>query len=172
MKQEMKKEIFVKAYDEHSDAIFRYCLFRIFDREKAKELMQETFTKTWEYIIKDEKEIENIRAFLYRVAHNLCVNEIIRNKTYSLDEMREKIGFDPEDNIQASPESETEVNILLDKLQMLTPNERDLLTMRYINDLKVSEIAEILNKVPNTVSVKISRAENSLKKLYQENGKQ
>jgi RNA polymerase sigma-70 factor, ECF subfamily len=173
MKQiQRKKEIFIKAYDEYSDTIFRYCLFHIFDREKAKDLMQETFTKTWEYIIKDEKEIENIRAFLYRVAHNLCVNEIVRSKAYSLDEMMEKIGFDPQDSIVPSQEDDTEISLLINKMQRLNANERDLLTMRYINDLKVSEIAEILNSIPNTISVKISRAEKSLKKIYKENGKQ
>lgn len=172
MKQvEKNKEMFVKAYDNHSDAIFRYCLFRVFDREKAKELMQETFTKTWEYIIKDKGKIDNIRAFLYRVAHNICVNEIIKNKAYSLEEMSEKAGFDPEDKNRQTLEDETEIKILIEKMQLLKPNERDLLTMRYINDLKVSEIAKILNALPNTVSVKIGRAEESLKKLYEINGK-
>jgi len=168
--QEENKKILTRAYDDYSDAIFRYCLFRVFDREKAKELMQETFTKTWEYITKDKEEIENIRAFLYRVAHNICVNEIVRNKPYSLDEMSEKTGFDPEDPSQKQ-EDQMEIKLLIEKMKMLKPIEKDLLVMRYIEDLKVSEIAQILNAPPNTISVKISRAEKSLKKLTKTNGK-
>ncbi len=165
------EQFFIQAYDKHSDAIFRYCLFRVYDREKAKELMQETFTKTWEYLIKDNNPIINIRAFLYKVAHNICVNEIMRSRAYSLDEMMETNGFDPKEDKLKSPEDNTELRILFDKLQLLNKEEQELLTLRYIDDLKVTEIAKFLNKLPNTVSVKISRAENSLKKLYQQNGK-
>ena len=38
---------FMKVYDAHVDAIFRHCYFRVFDRERARDLVQETFLKTW-----------------------------------------------------------------------------------------------------------------------------
>jgi RNA polymerase sigma-70 factor, ECF subfamily len=162
------RDIFVENYDTYADDIFRYCSFRVFDRERARDLMQETFTKTWEYMEKG-KEIENMRAFLYKVAHNLCVNEVIRPKAYSLDEMTEKVDFDPRDNMTRSPEDEAETSILMQKMQMLEPQEREILTMRYVNDLAVFEIAELLGMIPNSVSVKIHRAEESLRKLYKTN---
>ena len=70
---------FLKAYDEFADPIFRHCYFRVFNRERAKDLMQETFTKTWEYlnqspITNHESRITNMRAFLYRVANNLIID--------------------------------------------------------------------------------------------------
>jgi|SRR3989344_888814 len=159
------KNKFIESYDAYGEAIFRYCLFRVFDRERAKDLMQETFTRTWEYLEKG-KEVENMRAFLYKVAHNLCVNEFIRPKAYSLDEMKEKIDFDPKDDKTVSLERDAEVVLLVEKMRLLSKDERDLLTMRYVDDLAVSEIAQLLDMIPNTVSVKIRRAEESLKKLY------
>lgn len=159
------KNKFIESYDAYGDAIFRYCLFKVFDRERAKDIMQETFTRTWEYLEKG-KEVENMRAFLYKVAHNLCVNEFIRPKAYSLDEMKENINFDPKDDNAKSLDHDAEVVLLVEKMKLLPKDERDLLTMRYINDLAVSEIAELLDMIPNTVSVKIRRAEESLKKLY------
>ncbi|MBI2631332.1 sigma-70 family RNA polymerase sigma factor [Candidatus Nomurabacteria bacterium] len=159
------KNKFIESYDLYAEAIFRYCLFKVFDRERAKELMQETFTKTWEYLEKG-KEVENLRAFLYKVAHNLCVNEIIRPKSFSLDEMSEKVNFNPEDKNSRSPENETDISLLIEKMKMLQPQEKEILTMRYIDDLAVAEIAELLGMIPNSVSVKIRRAEESLRKLY------
>lgn len=159
------KDIFVENYDKYSDAIFRYCLFRVFDREKAKDIMQETFTKTWQYL-EEGNEVKNMRAFLYKVAHNLSVNEAIRPKAYSLDEMNENIDFDPEDKKSLSVEQKAEISLLFSKMDMLEEGEREILTMRYINDLAVSEIAGLLNMIPNSVSVRIRRAEESLKKLY------
>ncbi len=158
-------DIFIENYDKYADAIFRYCSYRVFDRERARELMQETFTKTWEYMEKGN-QIENLRAFLYKVAHNLCVNEVIHPKPYSLDEMNEKVDFDPKDENMAPIEREAEISLLNQKMQMLKPEENEILTMRYINDLAVSEIADILQMLPNTVSIKIQRAEEALKKLY------
>lgn len=163
------KEAFVAAYNENAEAIFRYCVFRIFDRERSRELMQETFTKTWEYL-KEGNEIQNLRAFLYKVAHNLCVNEVIRRKAYSLDSMKEDSGFDLKDAGSRTPEETAELALLLKCLGMLKPAERDILEMRYVDDLKVSEIAEILGALPNTISVRLKRAENSLKKNFNKNG--
>ncbi len=159
------KNRFIESYDKYAEAIFRYCLFRVFDREKAKELMQETFTKTWIYLEKGS-DIKNMRAFLYKVAHNLCVNEIMRNKPFSLDEMMEKVDFNPVDTNTRAPEDNSEISLLLEKMDLLGKEERELLTMRYIDDLAISEIAELLHMIPNTISVKIRRAEDSLRKQY------
>jgi DNA-directed RNA polymerase specialized sigma24 family protein len=44
------EEQFLQAYEEYADAIFRHCAMRISDRERGKELMQETFLKAWESV--------------------------------------------------------------------------------------------------------------------------
>jgi DNA-directed RNA polymerase specialized sigma24 family protein len=54
---EDQKNNFVKAYDENADALFRHCLFNINDREAAKDVLQNTFTKTWNYIVGGERWI-------------------------------------------------------------------------------------------------------------------
>ena len=58
-----KEEEFLRAYEEFADAIFRHCYFRISDREVAKDLTQETFTRTWKYIVDGEApEMEIIKV--------------------------------------------------------------------------------------------------------------
>jgi len=69
-----KEKQFIDAYDKYSEAIFRHCYYRVFDRERAKDFVQETFCKTWKYIV-DGNDIENIRAFLYKTANNLIIDE-------------------------------------------------------------------------------------------------
>lgn len=154
---------FIEAYDSYADALFRYCYFRVYDRERARELMQETFFKAWEYLHKGN-EIENLRAFLYKVAHNVCVNEAIRSKPVSLDEMRENVGYDPEDHDLPSPERSAEGALLMERLLRLSDSDREALTMRYVDGLPVNEIAKHLGEAPNTVSVRIHRALARLKK--------
>ncbi len=40
-----------QAYEEYGDAIFRYCFYKISDREKALDFVQETFTRTWQNLV-------------------------------------------------------------------------------------------------------------------------
>jgi len=154
---------FIKAYDEYADEIFRFCAFRVYDRERARDVMQDTFTRTWAYVIAGN-EIENLRAFLYKTARNLCVNELVRGKTFSLDEMQEVAGFDPEDDQLDTPERSTEAALLMQHITTLDEASQEVITLRYMNGLAVNEIGEILGEAPNTISVRIHRALQELKK--------
>lgn len=157
------EKAFIKAYDEYADDIFRFCAFRLYDRERAKDVMQDTFTRTWAYSIAGN-EIENLRAFLYKTARNLCVNEMTRSTAFSLDEMQEIAGFDPEDTTVDSPLDAAEAAILTRHIAALDEGSQELITLRYMNGLAVKEIGEILGEAPNTISVRIHRAIEELKK--------
>ena len=161
MKRRIDEAAFIAAYDEYADAIFRFCYYKVQDRERAKDLMQETFTRAWVYL-SEGKEIENLRAFLYKVARNLSVNELVRSKPLSMDELAEG-GFDPKDTASRSPEENSEVAELLRVIETLDPHDSELLIMRYVDDMPVKEIAGVLEIAPNTVSVRIHRALDRLR---------
>jgi RNA polymerase sigma-70 factor, ECF subfamily len=159
--RKIDENAFVRAYDEYADPIFRYCLFRLRDRDRAQDVLQETFTKTWDYV-RSGKHIDELRPFLYTVAHNLCVNEIARRKPLSLDGLQEDGGFDPE-SAEQSPEQEAEARLLLSKMEELRDSDQELLTLRYLSGLEVQEIAQLLRIPPNTASVRIRRALDALR---------
>lgn len=152
---------FLEAYDLYSDAIFRHCYFRVFDRERGKDLMQEVFMRAWEYINKGEKVL-NMRAFLYRIANNLIVDESRKKKEASLDKLQEE-GFDPGLDETGKINSRIEHSRVVNTLQHLDDNYRDILVMRYMNDLSPSEIAEVTGESANTVSVRIYRGLKQLR---------
>lgn len=168
MRRNIDETAYIEAYDRYAEPIFRYCYARVYDRERAKELMQETFAKGWEYLQKGE-EIQNLRAFLYTVAHNVCVNESVRSKSYSLDEMQEQSGYDPADDVSSTPERDAETSLLMERLKELRPQDSELLTLRYMEGLRVADIAKIIGKPPNTVSVQLRRALEELRKKMEPN---
>src|SRR3989344_6356784 len=88
-----KEPLFLKAYDQYADALFRYCYLRLYDRTEARDMVQETFLRTWRYL-GEKGPIENIRAFLYKIATNLIINKNQRKRATSLEALAEK-GFDP-----------------------------------------------------------------------------
>ena len=151
------------AYDEYSDAIFRHCYFRVFNRELAKELVQETFMRTWEYISQGNN-VDNVRAFLYRVANNLIVDAVRKKKETSLEAMQEE-GFDPGIDETEHMQNMVDGRSVIATLSKLDKTYRDILVMRYVDGLTPSDIAEMIGESPNTVSVRIHRGLKQLKAL-------
>ncbi len=167
-KNENLKDEFAKAYDEYGDAIFRYCLYQTSNRELALDLTADTFTKTWEYLSRG-KEVDNLRAFLYRVANNLVIDYRRKKKESSLENLQEQ-GFDIEtEDENKMHEDAFEGKLAMEAVQKLDENYRDVLMMRYVDDLSIKEIAKILDEKENNISVRIHRALEKLKNILGEN---
>ena len=164
MRADIEKE-FIEACEVHSDALFRYCFFKISDREIAKDLVQETFMKTWNYLAKGEK-IGNIRAFFYKILSNLIIDEYRKKKAVSLDNLQEKIGFDLGFNEEETLEDKIDAEKALLSLNQIGESYRDIIVMRYIQELSIKEIAEIINESENTVSVKIHRGLKKVREIF------
>jgi RNA polymerase sigma-70 factor (ECF subfamily) len=156
-------EAFLEAYDAYADAIFRHCYFRVYDRERARDLMQECFMKTWEYITAG-KEVKNLRAFLYRVANNLVIDSSRKKKERSLEEMAET-GFDPSDNGHKQIVIDAESSHMKGLLERIEPHYRQVIEMRFIDGLSPSEIAEALGQTENAVSVRLHRGIKQLRAI-------
>lgn len=159
----------MEAYEEFSDAIFRHCYFRIGDREKAKDLMQDTFTKSWKYI-SEGTVVQNLRPFLYRVANNLIIDEYRKKKEVSLDNLMAE-GFDPGFEERGKMDQNIDARMAITVLNQIDEKYREVVLMRYIDDLSPKEIADITGESENNVSVRIHRGLKQAKELLNENGK-
>ncbi len=159
---------FLAAYDEYADAIFRHCALRLGDREIGREVMQDTFLRAWESMQKGT-EVEQIRAFLYKIANNLIIDYVRRKKLRteeSLEDMREEQGFDIPDR-EPDPHHYTEGKFVISTVQKLEEPYRSAIVMRYVDDLPPREIAELLGVSANVVSVRIHRGLEQLSALLQ-----
>lgn len=148
---------FLEAYEKYSDAIFRYCWSQTSNRETALDLSQETFTKTWEYLAQG-KEILQMKAFLYRVALNAIIDYRRKHKAQSLDQMTEE-GFDfKEENDSAERnQSAFDNKKAIELVNQLDDKYKDVLMMRYVDEMSITEISEITGESENNISVRIHR---------------
>ena len=154
---------FLEAYDAHSEAIYRHCYFRVFSKERAEELVQDTFRKAWQYL-SEGKDVKNIRALLYRIATNLIIDDSRKRKEESLEGMLENDATrEPGDRGHLDMENKVLWKQVLAEMSTLDEDERALLVMRFVDDLDPKEIAEVLETNANNISVKISRAVKKLK---------
>ncbi len=165
MKQGKPEKQFWEAYEAYADALFRHCYFRMYDRELAKDLAQEAFSRTWAYVA-EGNEIQNIRAFLYRTLNNLIVDEVRRRKPVPLDTLEEDIPHPtnlPE--IVANTLAGEKVVKLLDKLDS---KYQEVVVMNFIDQLSPKEISAITGESENVVSVRLHRALKKLRELLKE----
>lgn len=160
------EEQFLKAYEEYAEAIYRHCYFRVFNKQRAEELMQDTFTKTWLYLSKGKK-VDNLRAFLYRVAGNLVIDESRKNKMASLEAWLEE--GEGENDIPTEGHKDILRSVMAKEVVQamagLRKEDQEILTLRFVSDLDPREIAQILGISPNNASVKINRAVAELRKI-------
>lgn len=164
MKFHDPKGQFLGWHDQFADVIFRHCVFRLSDREKAKDVTQDTFMRLWNYVA-EGKEVLNVRAFLFKIANNLIIDEYRRKETFSLDQMRDEEGFDVGFEVRDSYEARNEAEQLMHALDGLPPKYRDALVLRHVDGMSVKDIARMTGETENVISVRIHRAIEKLKAL-------
>ncbi len=159
-----KEKEFLEAYTLYADSIYRHCYFRVYNKELAEDLTQETFIKTWKYI-GEGKEIKNIKAFLYRVAVNLIIDHSRKKTALVLDDIKEKEASLRLYNMETKVVESFEAKEIMGIIDQLDEKYRQVIVLRYINELSPSEIAHILEESPNAVSVRLNYAMKKLKEL-------
>lgn len=164
-KNERAKGLFNSLYDAHADAIFRFCLFKIGDRETAKDLTQDVFVKVFKHLTSGG-EIENEKAFLYAVAKNIVIDFWRKKKSVNEGSLPE--GFMNSVPALSNTEILAEYQIFLSLLDKLSPTDREVIILRYVEDVSSKDMAELLGERENTILVRISRATEKLRDLVKE----
>ncbi len=168
------RHTFEDAYTRYSDELFRHCYLRISDRERALELTQECFLRTWEYVEKG-KVVNEFRPFLYRTLKNLIIDEYRKMKTQSLEKMVEDTEGGSVEALLPPDESNTleaaidrfEGARALEALKLLPDAYKEVLILRYVDGLSPKEIAQSLDENENAVSVRVHRGLKKLKELLE-----
>ena len=159
-----QKGILAKAYRDHAKGLNVYAFFKVHNDATGEDMVQDTFMKTWSYLVKGGK-IDLMRAFLYHILNNLVVDEYRKHKTTSLDLLLEK-GLEP-----SAGEFGRIVDILDGKaalllIQFLPEAYQKVMRMKYVQDLSLEEMSLITGKSKNSIAVQAHRGLEKLKQLY------
>ena len=138
--------------EEHYDKIYRYCYFKVKHREIAEDITQETFLRFLES--SDYVNTGKAMQYLYTIARNLCVDEYRKCKTELLDE--EAVDSNAEDDMI------TRVSVRM-ALAELNEADRELLLLRYVNEVPVSVICKLYGISRFAVYRRVSQATKNLK---------
>ena len=155
-------EAFGLLFDKYSKKIYRFIYFKVSNPEIAEDITSQCFLRVWEQIGTEQK-IRKFQSWLYRVARNLVIDYYrSRQKEelpliYSIEQLESELP-----NINADQELDLKQ---LEKLLFTLKSEvREIITLRYIEELSIKEIAKIVDKSPANVRVIIHRALKELQK--------
>lgn len=135
----------------------------------AEDLQQETFLKA---LLSIPKNYDNIRAWLYKIARNLCLNYMKREKRIVLtDNIHEldDLNVSGNDLLETYIGKEQYRNLYRALLKLPTP-KKEILELQYFGNLSLKEISLILNLSHENVRILKLRAKSDLKKILEEDG--
>lgn len=141
-----------------------HAFFKVHDKALSRDLVQDTFIKTWKYLVKGG-EIETMKAFLYHILNNLIIDEYRKHKTTSLDVLLSK-GFEPKVADAGRLFNTLDGKAALILSMRLPIAYQKVMRMKYIQDLTLEEMALITGQSKNTLAVQAHRGLEKLKALY------
>ncbi len=164
-KQETQRQAALTvAHHDYEKGLNTYAFFKTNDHAVGEGLVQDTFMKTWVYLVKGGK-IDLMKAFLYHILNNLVVDEYRKRKATSLDVLLEK-GFEPSAGHYGSLFDKLDGKAALLLIQRLPAVYQKVMRMRYVQDLSLKEMSLITGQSKNALAVQAHRGLEKLKLLY------
>jgi len=167
-------EAFSQVYDLYVTPIYRFIYFKVATRQDAEDLTSEVFLRIWQYVNESEDDIENLRALIYKTARNLVIDSYRRRaKTaYAQDyEVLSAVKDDRQQDLLSQIENKFEIKSIEKILRQMKDEYREVIILRYLEELSISEIAKILDKSKGSVRVLLHRALKVARELLEKNGK-
>ena len=151
----------------YRDPLYFHARYIVKDHQEAYDVVQEVFIKAMREARLFDGEFK-IKAWLFRVTSNLCFNQVRNRKRRGaiLESMVKPEAFsaDQMDSVFAGEQREE----MSSALEQLSDDHRDILVLRYYDDLSYAEIADVLQVKLGTVMSRLSRARMRLLTVMEE----
>lgn len=154
-----------QIYDRYSPDIYRYAMRLLGSASLAEDCVSETFSRLLHALAAGKGPREYLRAYLYRIAHNWITDQYRRERP--TEELDESLPVDA-DSLEETAEQKAQRARLLRAIRKLTPDQQQVIALKFWQDWENEEIARTLGKPIGAVKSLQHRALTALKKLLQE----
>ena len=155
-----EEELLEKYYSD----ILKYCLWHTPNKNAAEDAVQETFLKTLRYLDRYHHRGQ-FKSFLYKVAANTCIDLYRRKSSQELlfDELPQEVIYD-----EQGFEESLDAQWLVEKVSMLSVELQEIILLRFMQQLTLREMGQILDLPLRTVQSRLRKALKQLKKQWKE----
>ncbi|MEZ0537943.1 RNA polymerase sigma factor [Caldicellulosiruptoraceae bacterium PP1] len=159
------KAAFEQLYEIYFDRIYKYIYHKTFNQHVTEDLTSETFFKILHNINKyTAKDGIPFSAWIFKIASNV-VNDYYRKKKNHINIDSLSFEYDHNNQPQDIAIENSQKKILNEALQKLTPEQREVVILRYAGEMKLNEIAKLKNKSDVAIRGLFFRAINSLRDI-------
>ncbi len=160
------EDAYREAFARYGDALYSYVYHLTLDHHLAEDIVAETYLRLIEKIGEYTYTGAPLKAWLYRIAHNLAINSFRHTgRTEHLGDTDEAL--EAPDDPSATVATRLENAALHDAIVQLTDEQRQVVVLRFIGGQKPAEIAQSLNKSETAIRQLQLRALRTLGRLLE-----
>ncbi len=166
------QQAFAEIVELYKDKVYQVSYRMVGNVHEAQDVAQEAFLRAYTNI--DRFDIERkFSTWLFRIATNVAIDRLRKKKPdfYLQDEVKGSDGLTIESQLAADADLPEDQVVTLEmqewvqeEINQLPPKYRTAIILKYIEDLSINEISEILDMPPSTVKTRIHRGREALRK--------
>jgi RNA polymerase sigma-70 factor (ECF subfamily) len=162
----LDKQALSEIYECHSPDIYRYAYRLLDDSDLAEDCVADTFHR-FLIAVQGGTSFENMRAYLYRIAHNWITDHYRRHPLPSVS-LEDEIYADPDGNPSHLVVQRMDRQRVRAALLKLSPEQRQVIELRYLENCSHTEVAEVLDKTVEATRALQYRALEALRQILAE----
>lgn len=156
-----------KIYDLYSEALFAYAYKHVGKSQVAEDLVAETFSRFLKALERGGGPKEHLKAYLYRITHNLITDLYRREPPPSLELEEELLSAEGADPTTLVAELE-DADRVRRALHLITPGQRQVITLRFLEGWSCLEIAQTMEKSLGSIKALQHRGLAALQRILLE----
>lgn len=168
--QEGVSEAFGAIYDYYLPKIYRFVLLKVSSKEEAEDITHQVFLKAWTSLDSYKHRNLPFSSWLYKIAKNAVIDHYRRNRlTLNIDDEENNEVLVVRKDIVSELDLKSDVAEIYKCLAELKSIEQEVITMRFVDDLPIKEVAVALQKSEGAIKVIQHRAITALKDKLNKN---
>lgn len=161
------QEALAKIYDLYSDELYAYAYKHVGTAQVAEDLVAETFRRFLTSLERGGGPQDHLRAYLYRITHNL-ITDLYRREPPPAQELDEDRLVEDSPGPSSVLDEQQESERVRQALRLLTPEQRQVLTLKYLEGWSSNEIAQTMEKSLGAVKALQHRGVAALQRILLE----
>lgn len=159
-KAKLNKEAYGELYLRYPKQIYNYCFYKTFNKAISEDIVSEVFLRAMDGIQNFQGGDNKFLAYLYTIAKNTLINSAIKENR--------QVNFDENEHSYVEDQSFDKTEIM-QAINKLSDNEKELIILKYVNELTINEICKVTSKTEDSVKSYLKRAKDNLEIIL--NGK-
>ncbi len=161
-----KPELYSDFYKKYFAVVYRYVLVRVGLRHETEDIVQTVFFKIYRRLVRGDATTKLTAAYLFMIVRHVLIDYFKKHKELSINTIGQVVERESLDSkIFENLDKDWLLKLIVSALKKLSYDQREVIIMKFINDLSNNEIAKILNKTEENIRQIQCRAIKALRDI-------